>query len=173
MATVTLSRSDLFPVGQSVGIYPGASRCAGGPPTAAVIQSGTVDAAGALSVADAGILAGAGYVAYALVNGEHRYVQLRSTVDKFDDGGAIGTGDTSTGTLTILNASATSGSFREGQIITGPGIPPETRIFTISGATLTLDAKATASASGVALVAYGAFAWKAKVRQRQAALGTS
>jgi hypothetical protein len=83
MPTVTLSRSDLFPVGTSVGIYPGNSRPqnADGPPTSSVIASGTVDAAGNLSVTNAGILSYTTYVAYAQVNGEHRYARLRSTVD--------------------------------------------------------------------------------------------
>jgi hypothetical protein len=79
MATVTLNRSDLFPVGTSVGIYPGNSRpqAKDGPPTSAVIASGTVDAAGALSVTNAGILSYQTYQAYALVNGEHRFARLR------------------------------------------------------------------------------------------------
>jgi hypothetical protein len=83
MATVTLNRSDLFPVGTSVGIYPGNSRpqAKDGPPTSAVIASGTVDAAGALSVTNAGILSYQTYQAYALVNGEHRFARLRSTLD--------------------------------------------------------------------------------------------
>jgi hypothetical protein len=80
---VTLSRSDLFPVGQSVGIYPGTARPQNvdGPPTAAVIASGTVDAAGNLSVTNAGILSYTTYLAYASVGGEHRFARLRSTLD--------------------------------------------------------------------------------------------
>lgn len=81
MATVSISRSDLFPVGQSVGIYPRPSRRNEAPPTSAAVASGTVDAAGNLSVTNAGILSYTAYVAYALVNGEHRYAQLRSTLD--------------------------------------------------------------------------------------------
>jgi hypothetical protein len=83
MATVTLNRSDLFPVGTLVGIYPGNSRpqAKDGPPTSAVIASGTVDAAGALSVTNAGILSYTTYQAYANVGGEHRYARLRSTLD--------------------------------------------------------------------------------------------
>lgn len=86
MPTVTIARSDIFPVGTSVGIHPAGSQRpgvapAGGPPTSAAIASGTVDAAGNLSVTNAGILSYTPYVAYALVNGEHRYARLRSTAD--------------------------------------------------------------------------------------------
>lgn len=173
MATVALSRSDRFPVGTSVGIYAAGAARDSAPPTAAAIASGTVDAAGALSVANAGIVAGASYVAYAAVNGEHRYVTARTTADTFDAGGAAGTGTTSSGSKSVTSVSASSGSFREGQIITGPGIPPQTRIDSVSGNTLTLDAAATASAVGVALVAYGAFTPRARGRRRRAAAGTS
>jgi hypothetical protein len=45
MPTVSIARSDLFPVGTTVGIYPAASQRggqtpAGGPPTSAVIATG-------------------------------------------------------------------------------------------------------------------------------------
>jgi L-aminopeptidase/D-esterase-like protein len=81
MATVTLNRSDLFPIGTSVGIYPAGARQSGQVPSSAAITSGTVDAAGLLSITNAGILSYTRYVAYALVNGEHRYAALRSTLD--------------------------------------------------------------------------------------------
>lgn len=81
MASVSLARSDLFPVGTVVGIYPAGSAKDGGPPAAAVIATGTVDAAGALSVTNAGILSYTDYVAYALVGGQHRYLRARSTLD--------------------------------------------------------------------------------------------
>lgn len=83
MATVTLSRSDLFPVGQSVAVYPGTSRPPGadGPPTASFIIGGTVDAAGNLSITSGSILSYTTYLIYAQVNGEHRYARVRSTLD--------------------------------------------------------------------------------------------
>jgi hypothetical protein len=82
MPTVLLSRSDVFPVGQSVGIYPAASQQFGMAPVgAAAIASASVDAAGLLTVTNAGILQGVPYVAYALVGGVHRYVSVRSTLD--------------------------------------------------------------------------------------------
>jgi hypothetical protein len=81
MATVTLRRSDLFPVAQSVGIYPAAAKRSGQAPTSAVIASAAVDAAGLLTVTNAGILSYTDYVAYASVGGEHRYATLRSTLD--------------------------------------------------------------------------------------------
>lgn len=43
--------------------------------------SAAVDAAGLLTVTNAGILQGIDYVAYALVGGVHRYVRCRSTLD--------------------------------------------------------------------------------------------
>jgi hypothetical protein len=85
MPTVSINRSDLFPVGTVVGVYPASAQRRGqvpqGPPTASVIATGTVDAAGALSVTNAGILSYTDYVFYALVNGEHRYARCRSTLD--------------------------------------------------------------------------------------------
>jgi hypothetical protein len=87
MPTVSL-RSPAFPVGQSVAIYPLAQQNltpsgAGAAPigSAAAIASAAVDAAGLLTVTNAGILQGVDYVAYALVAGEHRYVRCRSTLD--------------------------------------------------------------------------------------------
>jgi hypothetical protein len=81
MASVTLRRSDLFPVAQTVGIYPAGAKQPGQAPTAAVIASAAVDAAGLLTVTNAGIESYKDYVAYALVGGEHRYAALRSTLD--------------------------------------------------------------------------------------------
>jgi hypothetical protein len=48
-----------------------------------VIASAAVDAAGLLTVTNAGIVDNAPYVAYAQVSGEHRYIGVRSstTVD--------------------------------------------------------------------------------------------
>jgi len=195
MATVTVNRSDLFPVGTSVGIYPpGSGRTYyDGPPTAAVIQSATVDAAGLLTVTDAGIVAGKTYVAYAAVGGQHRQVSARSTLDKAITARATGTGDTTSGSAALANVSATTGAFAVGQRITGPGIPPGTYLIAGSGAAWTMSDKATASASTVALEGHGAAApvaggaggvgstlqplnitnWRAKVMQRRSIAGTS
>jgi hypothetical protein len=128
MPTVSIARSDLFPVGTTVGIYPAGSQRggqtpAGGPPTSAVIATGVVDAAGNLSVTNAGILSYTPYVAYALVNGEHRYARLRSTLDIFDGGVATFTADTASGAATLLNVSVSVGAVAIGQRVEGVGIP--------------------------------------------------
>lgn len=254
MARITLNRSDLFPVGTTVGIYASPIPQSGGLPGNAAITTAVVDAAGLLTVDHASILPYTGYVAYASVGGEHRYARVRSTLDTFDTGGGSGTGDTATNT-TVSNAginyqtlgavtaaaatdlftrtahglaagdavrftaltggtgitagktyfviasgitandfrvSATLGgatidvtsdltagtvhratAFQAGQFITGPGIPAGVRILSVSGDTLTLSAATTATASQVAIVAYGAQTWSAKVRRRRVAMGTS
>lgn len=70
------------------------------------------------------------------------------------------TGDTASST-TISNASAafTGSSIPAvGSIITGTGIPRNTRITNISGSTITISKAATATATGVSLVAFSAAA---------------
>lgn len=194
MPTATLSRSDAFPVGTSVGIYPFTARRYGQPPTAAVIASGTVDAAGALSVTNAGILQGADYVAYAAVNGEHRYVTVRSTLDVTATGRATGTATTTSGSAALTSVSASTGAFAIGQRVAGTGIPGGTFLIAGSGGSWTMSGPASASAAGVAIEGHGAnpavtggtgqigqslvpvtvsTRWQAKVRQRRAAIGTS
>jgi hypothetical protein len=76
MATITVSkRSDLFPIGTVVAAYPRSHGPEGAPRTStAAIATGTVDAAGALSIANAGLLSGQIYSLYALVAGEHRWL---------------------------------------------------------------------------------------------------
>lgn len=255
MATVTLARSDLFPVGTTVGIYDAAQPPDGGPPHGSALATGVVDAAGLLTVSAAAILSLRTLLAYALVGSTHTYARVRSTLDVFDTGGGTGTGDTAS-SVTVSNAgislpngagavtavaatdlftktghgfdvgqalrftaltggtgitagktyyviasgltandfkvSATPGgatidvtadltagtvsraqAFQAGQFITGPGIPAGTKILTVVGDTLTLSAAATATANGVALVAYGAQTWQAVVRRRRVAMGTS
>lgn len=173
MATVLLRRSDMFPVGTTVGVYDRKAEKWGGPPTATVIASAAVDAAGLLTVTDAAVLPYTDYVAYALVNSEHRYARVRSTLDQHDYGTAVGTGDTTTGSATVLNAAASSGAFKVRQRVTGPNFIPGTYITAVSGGTLTLSEKASATQTGAALVCDGASAWRAKVAQRRALIGTS
>jgi hypothetical protein len=60
------------------------------------------------------------------------------------------TGDTTNGSPTVLNASSTSG-LAVGQLVTGTGIPANTKITAIVGSTLTLDKNATATNAGTAL----------------------
>lgn len=103
MARVRLNRSDLFPVSTSVGIFDAAQPPNGGAPHGSAIASAAVDAAGLLTVDHASIPAGRTLLAYAAVNGEHRYARVRSTQDIFDTGGGTGTGDTASN-ATISNA---------------------------------------------------------------------
>src|SRR4051794_1289764 len=113
MATVSLNRSDVFPVGTVVGIYPAQAQRQGSvgpqPPTVPAITTGTVDAAGNLSVTNAGILQGVDYVAAAQVNGVWQYVQARSTLDVTDYGTATGTGNITSGSTALASVAATSG----------------------------------------------------------------
>lgn len=172
MATITCNRSDLFPVSATVTVHPdGQLKTDGGAPSGAAVASGTVGADGALSITDSDIVSGTAFILYAASTG--KMCKARSTLDIQDIGGAIGTGDTTSGSASIANAAASAGSFREGQRIGGAGIPGGTTIVSISGNTLTLSAKATATASSVALVAEGAFSWQARVRRRRVALGTA
>lgn len=198
MPTVTLRRSDLFPIGQSVGIYPAGAQRLGqtppGPPTAAAIASATVDAAGLLTVTDAGILSYTPYVAAAQVSGEWRYARVRSTLDTFDGGVATFTADTASGAATLLNVSVSVGAVAIGQRVEGVGIPPGTYIISGSGASWVMSDKATATATGVTLRGHGASPsvtgggqgvgatpqpptqstrWRARVMQRRATAGTS
>lgn len=84
MATITVTnRSGRFPVGMSVGLYPrgaipvGSGNAKG--PAGAAIVSATVDAAGALTFSDPLVVADVPYVAYALVAGEHRPLQVSAS----------------------------------------------------------------------------------------------
>jgi hypothetical protein len=72
-------------------------------------------------------------------------------------GAATGTGDVTVGSTKIIHATTTSGSFYAsgfgggGATITGPGIPPNTRITSIGSAEIQLSQPALASGSDVAL----------------------
>lgn len=195
MPSVVVSRSDLFPPGTTVGIYPAGSQppTGVGPPGAAAIASAAVAAGGTLTVTNAGILQGVTYVAYAQVGGVDRYVQVRSSLDISGLASTVGTGDTTSGSTALANVAASSGAFAIGQRISGPGIPAGTYLVAGSGASWTMSDKATATATGVALegnIAYpaavpsnlgsgaqarpvAATRWRAKVMQRRAISGTS
>jgi hypothetical protein len=194
MATVTIARSDLFPVGTTVGIYPaGAFPPANQVPSApgaAAIASAAVAANGTLTVTDAGILSYTRYVAAANVGGTWVYARCRSTLDAFDYGRALGTGDTVSGSAALANVVATSGAFAVGQRISGPGIPGGTFLRAGSGAAWTMTAAATATGTTVALEGNGAqvpaanlgatvipsrirTGWQAQLAQRRSIAGTS
>lgn len=64
-------------------------------------------------------------------------------------------------------------AFQIGQQITGPGIVPGSTILNVVGDTLTLSVATTATASGVAITAYGSKVWSAVVKRRRVAIGTT
>jgi hypothetical protein len=190
MATVTAARGDIFPVGTSVAVVPAGAINPGGAPTAPAIASASVDAAGLLTVTDAGISSLTPYGLYASVGGEFRYLRARSTLDKTDAGTATGTVDTTNASTALANVSASVGAFAVGQAITGAGIPPGTTLVSGSAGSWVMSAAATASASTVAVAAYGArvpaanlgstlipsrisTTWQAQLRQRRSLAGTS
>lgn len=171
MANYVLKRSDLFPVGTTVGAYPNATPAAdhdGAPPGAAT-ESQVVDAAGTATFTT--LATDVPYVFAANVGG---WRKVRGRVGTpLDSGRTVGTGDTTNGAATIANAAVTVGTWRVGQRITGAGVPVGTYIKSISGATLTITNNATATATGVALEGHGGLRWSAKVAQRRNAIGTS
>jgi hypothetical protein len=188
MATITLARSDLFPVGTLVGIYPDGSMPPGtqasSAPGAAAVATGTVAADGTLTVTNASVASAAS------VSSVWNYCRVRSTLDVFDYGRAVGTGDTVSGSAALANVVATTGAFAVGQRISGPGIPGGTFLIAGSGAAWTMSATATATGTTVALEGNGAqvpatnlgataipsrvrTGWAAQLRQRRQIAGTS
>lgn len=171
MANFVLNRSDVFPVGTTVGAYPNANPATGhdGAPPGAATESQAVGAAGTATFTT--LATDTPYIFAALVNGV--WVKVRGRVaTPFDSGRTVGTGDTTNAAATVANAAATVGTWRVGQRITGAGIPPGTFIKSISGATLTMSNNATATAVGAALEGHSGKTWRAKVAQRRNAIGT-
>lgn len=85
MATMTLAGTGArFPAGTTVAAYPAAQVRLGQAPSGSAVASAV---AGADSVVFAGLASGRSYAGYALVGGEHRYVQFRT-----DDPAAAGEG---------------------------------------------------------------------------------
>jgi hypothetical protein len=135
VATVTLRRSDLYPIGTTVGIYPRGARDVGNPPRSQVLASAAVDAAGLLTVTDPAIPSLAALVAYAQVAGAHTYVMVRSTLDITDTGSAAGTGTTTNGSTVVTSPVATTGAYAVGQRISTAAIgviPAGTYIAAVS-----------------------------------------
>jgi hypothetical protein len=172
MANYVLKRSDLFPVGTTVGAYPNATPAAGhdGAPPGTATESQVVDAAGTATFTT--LTTDTPYVFSANVAGAWPKVRGRVGTP-LDSGRTVGTGDITNGAATVANAAATVGTWRVGQRITGTGIPVGTYIRNISGATLTMSNNATATTVGVALEGHRGLAWSAKVAQRRNAIGTS
>lgn len=158
-------------MGTSVGAYPDGP-VTDGAPSGAAIASATVAADGSLTITDAGVGSGKAYICAAQVSGTWRKARARSTLDIYDAGTFTATGDTTSGSETIENASASAGTIQAGMRISGIGIPANTYILTVSSGTLVLTAKATANGTGVTLRGDGAYAWRARVRRRRALIGT-
>lgn len=190
MATVLLNRSDTFPVGTTVGVYPYGAQNDDQPPRAASIATAVVASDGSLTVTSGSLSSLTRYVCGAQVGSTWRYLVARSTLDTFDKGSATGTATTTSGSAALSSVSATTGAFAIGQRVTGPGIPPGTFLIGGSGGAWTMSAAATASASGVSIEAHGARVpvavlgaavlpqtqgsrWRARVMQRRSAIGTS
>jgi hypothetical protein len=125
MATITLARSDLFPVGTIVGIYPDGSMPPGtqasSAPGAAAVATGTVAADGTLTVTNASVASYTRYLAAASVASVWNYCRVRSTLDVFDYGRAVGTGDTVSGSAALANVVATTGRSRSASASPGRG----------------------------------------------------
>ena len=85
MATVTLRRSDVFPVGTSVGIFPRNAIVPGRGAQGTAIASAAVDSDGLLTVTNAGIADYTPYAAYAQVGAEHRHLLERSNATNHVD----------------------------------------------------------------------------------------
>lgn len=181
MAGFILKRSDIFPIGTSVGAYPLLAAKHPGqdmaPAAAAAVESQTVDAAGTATFV--ALAADTDYVFYANVSGQHRQTKGRTkTVTGTSSvrgalGQAVGVATTSSGSASLTAVSATTGAFSIGQLISGPGIPAGARLIAGSGAAWTMDTKATASAVGAAVVADAGRSWAATVKARRVAVGTS
>jgi hypothetical protein len=187
MATVTL-RSDRFPVGATVGIYPaGSFNPSSGLPSVAAIASAAVDAAGLLTVTNAGIVDGVPYAAHAVVSSEPRTVRVSSATTVMDRGTATRTVTTTSGSKNITTVLST-GVLAIGQRFVSANTPGA-RLASGSATSWVLSTPATATGAGVAFAADGARApvvvlgtspvpqvqstWQAQLAQRRAAMGTS
>ncbi len=175
MANYTLNRADLFPAGTSVGAYPAVNlRKWEGIPSGTATETQTVAAGG--TAAFVALAADTEYLFYG--GGRWMKVKVAKTAagassNRASLGEATGTATTTSGSAALTLVTATVGDFKVGQMVTGAGIPAQTRLIAGSGANWTMDNKATASAAGVAITAYGGNTWAAKVKARRVAVGTS
>lgn len=141
--------------------------------TAVAITGGDQVVADDGSLSFCNVVADTTYVAYALVGGQHRSLRVRSGDSLAALGRGTGVGSTTAASASVTAAVAAAGAFLVGQRVSGPGIPAGARIVAISGGTLTLTEKATATAAGVALEAHEGTSWRARARARRTALGTA
>jgi hypothetical protein len=179
MASFNLARSDLFPVGTSVAAYPAAAlrKSEDSVPSGAATESQVVGATGV--AAFVALAADTDYVFFAVVGGQKRMTKGRTKTATGAQsvrgalGQATGVATTSSGSASLTAVSASTGAFAVGQLISGPGIPAGARLISGSGASWTMDTKATASGVGVAVVADAGNTWAARVKARRVAVGTS
>lgn len=75
--SLVVNRSDRFPVGQSVKAYLAGARHHDGPPAGPAVETQTVAADGSLTFTT--LTADVDYVLYALVSGEHRYLNVEES----------------------------------------------------------------------------------------------
>jgi len=173
MPNFVLNRSDLFPVGTTVGAYLNATPAAGhdGAPPGTAVESQAIGAGGTATFTT--LAADTPYVFAANVSGTWRKVRARIGDSIAARGIATGIGSTTSGSKTVTSASTTVGTFTVGQRIAGPGIEPGTRIRAVSGGTLTLTDNAKATGVGVALEAFGANDKAARIIRDRTGRGTS
>jgi hypothetical protein len=156
-----------------VGVWPRGAKIPGQGPVGATIAA-VSSTGGTVTITDGAILSLTDYVLYAHVGNSHNYCDVRSTLDIFDAGKFILTGDISQGSPTVSNVSVSLGQALAGSRISGSGIPAGTTIANVVDATtLTLSANATATGTSVSMNGEGAYTWQARVRRRRLALGTS
>lgn len=72
----SLTRVDRFPEGTTVGAYNASAWQPDSPPSGGAVKTGTM---GPTRLVFSGLTEGGRYVAYALVNGEHRYIQFKAS----------------------------------------------------------------------------------------------
>jgi hypothetical protein len=179
MASFTLNRSDLFPVGTTVGAYPftAGRRFQDLAPSQPATESQVVAVNG--QAAFVALAADTDYLFYAFVGGQHRMTRGRTKTPtgvgsvQGAQGRAVGVATTSSGSTGLTGVSASSGAFQVGQQVSGPGIPAGTYLTGGSGASWTMSDKATASGVGAAVEGHRAYSWRAQVMRRRVAVGTS
>jgi hypothetical protein len=164
-----------IPAGTSLKVFDGGDHPAGrGRPAARTdtsngIASATTDAAGALTVTNAGIVQGREYVLWA---SGARYVRVRSTLDVHDRAQTVASAVTTTNGADALTAIAvTSGRLEPGQRITAVGLKPGTMVRDVlTASSVRMTEVATASGT-VAATFDGSLATGALRERRMAEAG--
>ncbi len=138
---LVVNRSDFYPVGTSVGVWPRVARASSGPPAGAAIETAVVAHNGSLTFT--GLTAGELYVLYANVGGEDRYLAVaEAPASSVNVTAGVSSVDGLTGAIDLTKlavtakkqeASEASGAFK-GDLSSG------TRVFVVKGSgALTLE----------------------------------